>query len=590
MLLLALIALGVPLALSLRDRVNSEVRSQAQSQAQVVAGSAAELIEPPRLRVLSRLARSSAASVRGRVIVVDSQGRLLADSGGEPVGESYADRPEVRSALAGHGEQITRDSKTLGTEILATSVPVFEHGRPRGAVRITQSVEAVHRAIRSSILDVAALAAIVLAMGLIVGWLIAAQIARPIRRLDRAARRVAGGDLEAVAAVEGSAEQRSLARTFNEMTARVRRLLRVQQDFVADASHQLRTPLTGLRLRLEGLGERFRGDQPVEAEVDAAMREIDRLSHVVDELLILSRAGEHDRPAEEVDLGAVVRRADERWRASAAAHGVGLEVGRRWRAPARLDLAARPRPRPRRAGRERLALFARRLDRDDRLRAAHDRGARPRAGARCGRGGRRVRALPPRRRRSRRARRHGARPADRARADPPVGRRRAAGAARGRRPSRGDRDRDGRMSLRTSLRWIGLALLGLVIAAGVALAASQLASQQIGIASESVSAGDSLAPPVTSAPKTRHEESGRAAQGKEGRQTTAQPSPAEEAVEPPDEETVEPPVAEEPATSEAPTESTEPEAPAIGPSEPRSGDDSGGSDGGQGQGGGGRDD
>ncbi|MBS1844238.1 MAG: HAMP domain-containing protein [Actinobacteria bacterium] len=344
-MLLALIALGVPLALSLRDRVNSEVRGQAQSQAQVVATSAAELIEPPRVRVLDRLAGNSAESVRGRVIVVNSAGRLLADSAGEPVGTSYADRPEVRSALRGHGEQITRPSETLGTEILATSVPVFEHGRPRGAVRITQSVAAVNRAVRSSILDVAALAAIVLAMGLVVGWLIAAQIARPIRRLDRTARRVAGGDLEVEAVVEGSTEQRSLARTFNEMTGRVRRLLRVQQDFVADASHQLRTPLTGLRLRLEALGERFRDDPPVEAEVEAAMAEIDRLSHMVDELLILSRAGEHDVPGEQVDLADVARRAAERWGATAAQRGVGLELGRDgdgatgWIAPPDLDRA-----------------------------------------------------------------------------------------------------------------------------------------------------------------------------------------------------------------------------------------------------------
>ena len=62
---------------------------------------------------------------------------------------------------------------------------------------------------------------------------------------------MAAGDLEARAAIEGSTEQRALARTFNDMTGRVARLVRSQQDFVADASHQLRTPLTGLRLRLE---------------------------------------------------------------------------------------------------------------------------------------------------------------------------------------------------------------------------------------------------------------------------------------------------------------------------------------------------
>lgn len=316
----------MPLALSLSDRVNSEVRSQAKSQAEVVATTASELIDPPQVRVLDKLVRLSAESVRGRVIVVDRRGRLLADSAGLANGSSYANRPEVKSALAGRSEQITRNSETLGTEILATAVPVLEHARPHGAVRITQSVDAVHRAIRTSILDVAALAAIVLALGLIAGALIAQQIARPIRRLDRAARRVADGDLGATVAIEGSTEQRSLARTFNEMTQRVKRLLRVQQDFVADASHQLRTPLTGLRLRLEGLGERFRGDREVDAEVGAAMREIDRLSLIVDELLILSRAGEHELPGERLDLAAAGRRAAERWHGAAAERGIALEL------------------------------------------------------------------------------------------------------------------------------------------------------------------------------------------------------------------------------------------------------------------------
>ncbi|HEX8752708.1 MAG TPA: ATP-binding protein [Solirubrobacterales bacterium] len=326
MLLLALIAFGVPLALSLSDRVNSEVKGQAKSQAQVVATSAAEFVEPPRALPLRRIVTQSADSVRGRVIVVDARGLLVADSAGTPAGRSYADRPEVRSALEGHSEQITRNSETLGTEILATAVPVFEHGKVGGAVRITQSVDAVNRAVRTSVLDVAALAAVVLALGMIAGALIAQQIARPIRRLDRAARRVAGGDLDATVAVEGSAEQRSLARAFNEMTQRVKRLLRVQQDFVADASHQLRTPLTGLRLRLEGLGERFRGEPRVEGEVEAAMREIDRLSLIVDELLILSRAGEHELPGERVDLAEAARRAAERWRGTAAERGIELEL------------------------------------------------------------------------------------------------------------------------------------------------------------------------------------------------------------------------------------------------------------------------
>jgi two-component system, OmpR family, sensor kinase len=316
----------VPLAVSLRDRVDAEVRGQARSQADVVAASASELLGPADRAGLRRLVQISADSVRGRVIVVDRHGRLLADSAGEPAGRSYASRPEVRAALHGRGEQITRSSETLGASILATSVPVLSNHRIDGAVRVTQSVAAVNRAVRTSILDLAALAGVVLLLGMAAGAVVAQQIARPIRRLDRAARRVATGDLDSTVAVEGSTEQRSLARAFNEMTQRIKRLLQVQQDFVADASHQLRTPLTGLRLRLEGLADRFRGQDPAAAELEAGLREIDRLSLIVDELLILSRAGEHELPAERADLGDAATRAAERWRRTAREGSIELEV------------------------------------------------------------------------------------------------------------------------------------------------------------------------------------------------------------------------------------------------------------------------
>ncbi len=327
MLALALIALGVPLAVSLRDRVDAEVRGQARSQADVVAASASELLDPRQRPALRHLVRISADSVRGRVIVVNRRGRLLADSAGAPAGRSYADRPEVRAALHGHGEQITRDSRTLGAQILATSAPVLSHGATEGAVRVTQGVAAVHSAVKTAILDLAALAGIVLLLGLAAGAVVAQQIARPIRRLDRAARQVATGDLDATVAIEGSSEQRSLARAFNEMTQRVKRLLRGQQDFVADASHQLRTPLTGLRLRLEGLVEEAGDGDADAAELESALAEIDRLSLIVEELLVLSRAGEHELPGEQIDLNEAARRAAERWRHATEERSIAIEVG-----------------------------------------------------------------------------------------------------------------------------------------------------------------------------------------------------------------------------------------------------------------------
>jgi two-component system, OmpR family, sensor kinase len=324
-LVLAIVAFEVPLALSLSRRVHAEVQSQARSQVDVLAATATDLLDPAKRPALSALVRRVAASVRGRVIVVDSHTRVLVDSGrAAAFGEPFS-RPEIVDALRGRPAQLTRNSTTLKERILATTAPIVLRGRVAGAVRVTQSVDAADRAVRNVVLNLVAVGVAVLLVGLISGAVIARAISGPMRRLQDAAQRVATGDLGVRAIVEGSTEQRSLARSFNDMTERLARALAAQKQFVADASHQLRTPLAGLRLRLEeaqaaGLSE------AAAVELAHGEREIDRLARTVDELLLLSGAGERDTEPEAVDPAEAAEAAFARWTRYAETRSIELAL------------------------------------------------------------------------------------------------------------------------------------------------------------------------------------------------------------------------------------------------------------------------
>ena len=306
--------------------MNSEVRLQARGQADVVAATTSDLLRPSRRADLQRLVRTTGQNVRGRVIVTNVVGTVLADSAGsDQVGADYSARPEIAVALRGTSSQAIRSSATLGADVLATAVPVLVTGRPAGAVRITQDVAAVNRSLNRATAGLVLIGVLVLLIGLAAGAVVAGQIARPVRRLEAAARRVASGDFDTQARVEGSTEQRTLARSFNEMTDRIGRLLQLQREFVADASHQLRTPLTGLRLRLEE-ARAITPEPAAQAEIDSALDEVDRLAEMVRELLFLSEASEGRPPEEQIDLAEAAWSAADRWRSAAEDVGVALQV------------------------------------------------------------------------------------------------------------------------------------------------------------------------------------------------------------------------------------------------------------------------
>jgi len=323
-LLLVLVALEVPLALNLSKRVDAEIKAEAANQAQLVAASAAGRLDRP--AELGRLARTAAESVGGRVILVDAGGRLVADSEQAALGSRYDSRPEVAEALRGGVSQGTRFSASLDQELLFSAVPILEAGRRTGAVRITQSVDAVRSEVRRDVLALVGLGVAALVLGLIVAWLLAGFLTRPLRELTATARRVQAGELDARAPEAGAREHREVAHAFNDMTSRLGQSLVSQREFVANAAHQLRTPLTGLRLRLEAAGMKT-GDPALSRDLEAAEKEAERLTRTVTDLLILAREGAAPSAlASALALRPAVEDALERWTSVAAERSCALEL------------------------------------------------------------------------------------------------------------------------------------------------------------------------------------------------------------------------------------------------------------------------
>lgn len=317
---LVLLTVLVPLAGYLADVERERITTALQRDAFVLAGRSEEALETPDAgaqQVITDIAREYSASSGGRIVIVDAAGIAIVTSDDDvaAVGSSYLSRPEIALALTGEIATGTRYSQSLSQDLLYVAVPVLSGPNVLGAVRVTYPAQVVTDAVNAKVgaLGIVALTTVLLAG--IVGLILSRTVTSRLTRLKELTEGFAEGRLDERADEHsGAPELRSLSRSFNAMAERLTASLDEQRRFAADASHQLRTPLTALRLRLERARE-LSGVSAAESadRIAAAEAEVDRLDTLVEGLLLLSRSEGHVLALERVDLARIARKRVEQW-------------------------------------------------------------------------------------------------------------------------------------------------------------------------------------------------------------------------------------------------------------------------------------
>lgn len=321
-----LVILEVPLGATFARFERSNLIAAVRRDALTIAVHVVEPLAAGRVGEVQQVVDQYEQSTGGRAVVVDGGGVLLADS--EPLGawmepRDFATRPEIAGSLAGRQVHGFRHSETLDQDLLYVAVPVSSGGVLRGAVRITYPASVMQRRIVRTWTVLVGVGLVVLGFVTVLSLRLARAVTEPVRQLERAASRLGEGDLRARAPVpDGPSELRVLTQEFNDTAAKVERLMDAQRAFVADASHQLRTPLAALRLRLEVL----EGEVPDGAREDVAgaLKEVHRLSRLVNGLLELARAEHRGSAPAAVDVAAVVRERRDAWTPLVEERGVVL--------------------------------------------------------------------------------------------------------------------------------------------------------------------------------------------------------------------------------------------------------------------------
>jgi signal transduction histidine kinase len=301
---IAVLLLGLPLALAVDHLYSSEEVLRLEREAS----------ETRRAIDVSTLGRGDPIELpktgATSFAVYDPAGRRIAGSG-----PAVADDP-VRRALLGD----VRDARASGSIVVA--VPINGNERIAGVLRASKSSKFVVDRTRRTWLVMGIIGAAALTVAGLLALFLARKLTRPVDALVSAAERLGAGDFSIRTHPSGVDELDHLGHALDTTAERLGGLVARERAFSADASHQLRTPLAGLRVHVESSLATPGAD--MRESLVGALEPIDRLEGTVDSLLRLARDTQIDRSP--LDVARLVREVDRDWHGTLASAGRPLRV------------------------------------------------------------------------------------------------------------------------------------------------------------------------------------------------------------------------------------------------------------------------
>ncbi len=287
---------------SVRDYLYEQRIRQDSLSLERLAATVAPLFVSGQTDALNDTLTSSAGELNGRLLILDTDGKIQFDSSARLLGQR-SELPEILSILTGgasssYGIHTLPDAAVTSADgdarVVYCAVQMVDGTGPVGVLLYCSSVGELIDSLDRVESNLTVLFLIVAVIAVIVSVAISRLLTKPINALTRTIQKMGHGDLSVRANVKGTGELRTLAESYNAMAEQIEALDRSRNQFVSNASHELKTPLTTMKILLENV--LYQPDMPLDMRSEFLgdmNHEIDRLSNVVGDLLTLTQMDSH---------------------------------------------------------------------------------------------------------------------------------------------------------------------------------------------------------------------------------------------------------------------------------------------------------